>query len=494
MAIIGVDIGTSSCSVIVFNESGKILRSVNRKYTEYRENNVRELNPASVANIVLDALAEAVEKSAEPIRAISFTTLGESVVCTDQNDNVLCNSMVTGDPRGILEVDDIVNRISPAKTLKITGLKPNEMYTLPKLMWMKKNTDVLDRTRKIFFFEDYLGYLLTGERKVSYSSAARSMAFDIYHKKWDEQLLSLAGLDPSYFSEPVSSGTVIGTVTPQMQKRLKLNCEVIVVAGGHDQCCAALGSGVVDTSTGEDGHGTCEYLSIMLPQDIPAEVLAKYDLPCSPYVFPDKYFTGIEITTCGALMNWFRDTVFADIKTRCLEKNMDFFSYMDNISSELSTDIMVLPQFGSSGNPDINYDVSGVISGLTLHTRPEEIYLGIKESLAFQMKMAYDYACENGIKVEKIVLTGGGANSKLTSQIRANVFQLPVYTLECSEAGALGCMILCAVALGLYPDIKTCVSHTVRLVNETLPDKEKAKEYAEKFEKYKRLYSLMHLF
>lgn len=493
MAIAGIDIGTSGCKVVVFDIHGSMLCQASRQYKEIRDRLFREIDPAAVSEQVLRALSEAARKCPEKITSAAITSLGESVVCIDEKGTILCNAMVTGDKRGIQEADEIREKYPEQEIFERTGLIPSEMYTLPKLLWMRKNIGDFRRTGKIFFFEDYISWLLTGERKVSYTSAARSMAFDIYAKIWDEELLALAELNASYFSEPVSPGAIVGRLKPDMASRLKLPPDMLIVAGGHDQSMAALGGGIIDPSLGEDGHGTCEFMSVMLPDKKSIHRADGNGLPCIPYILNDTYMTGLEITTCGALLNWSRNTLFKDEWNYCQENQLDFWDYMDKKASRVSTGVMILPQFGSSGTPDINYQVTGTIAGLTLHTTVDELYLALKEALAFQMKLAYEHATCAGVKIEKIVLTGGGARSDLTAQIRADVFKMPVYRLKCIEAGALGCMILAACAERLYPDIKTCISEVVKYTGPILPDEQKSEAFEKKYAAYKQLYEKMHL-
>lgn len=108
--------------------------------------------------------------------------------------------------------------------------------------------------------------------------------------------------------------------------------------------------------------------------------------------------TGLEITTCGALLNRSRNTLFKDEWNYCQENQLDFWDYMDKRVSRSSTGVIILPQFGSSGTPDINYQVTGTIAGLTLHTTVDELYLALKEALAFQMKLACEHAACAGVK------------------------------------------------------------------------------------------------
>ena len=108
---------------------------------------------------------------------MAVTSLGESVVCLDENNRPLAKSMLTGDCRGIGETEEIIRLLGADRIFEITGLPPNELYGLPKYMWLNRNTDVIKKAKAILYYEDFVGYMLTGKRMVSYSSAARSMAF-----------------------------------------------------------------------------------------------------------------------------------------------------------------------------------------------------------------------------------------------------------------------------------------------------------------------------
>ena len=177
------------------------------------------------------------------------------------------------------------------KIFEITGLPPNELYGLPKYMWLNRNTDAVKRAEAILFYEDFVGYMLTGQRKVSYSSAARSMAFDIRKMEWSKELLKLAGIRAEQMSEPVKPCTVIGAILPETAKELHLSPDMMLVAGGHDQSCAALGSGLNRIEAGECGMGTCEFLFTMLPEPLMTPYMMDNDFTCIPYILPGTYLS-----------------------------------------------------------------------------------------------------------------------------------------------------------------------------------------------------------
>lgn len=480
--------------MVAYDVHGNILASSKREYKEIGDDDYRRLNPVMVWENVQTVIRETAEKCPEPIEALAVASLGESVVCIDEKGEVLCDSMVTGDKTGIDECKKLEQLISKEEVMNITGLPLSEMYSLPKWIWMNENTEVFKKAKYIFFYEDYVGYQLTGMRKVSYSSASRSMAFDIEKKEWSERLLGYAGISVSMLSEPALPGTKVGTVTPGMATKLGLSTDTVVVVGGHDQNCAALGSGVISADQGEDGHGTCEVMLFMLPKLMRMPYMIEKHLSCVPYMFPDTYLTLIEVTTCGVLMNWFRDTIFEGIRDKCKQNKEDFFTHMDKKLSTEPSDLIILPQFGSSGNPHIDYDAKGLIWGLTIHTTPYEIYQAIKEGIAFQMLMAYETLQPFMPDTKTICVTGGGAASEYTLQLRADIFNKEMIVLENNESGTLGCAILAATATGVFSSLEEAVKNLVKVKKRFLPNLDRHKKYQKHYEKYKEVYRRMYNF
>lgn len=93
-----------------------------------------------------------------------------------------------------------------------------------------------------------------------------------------------------------------------------------------------------------------------------------------------------------------------------------------------------------------------------------------------------------------IAVTGGGAASELTLQIRADVFGMEVHSLESAEAGTLGCMLMSATAVNAYPSLEEGIKRAVKIKKKYVPEANMTQYYREKFERYKRFYEVMHDF
>ena len=150
MLFAGMDVGTSGCKMLVYDLEGSVVYQSSRRYQEEGTGGYRELNPDIVIRNVKEVLKDVGRNCPEGITSMAVTSLGESVVCLDADGKVLINSMLTGDCRGIPETEEIINTLGADRIFETTGLPPNELYGLPKYMWLNRNTDVIKKSAAIF--------------------------------------------------------------------------------------------------------------------------------------------------------------------------------------------------------------------------------------------------------------------------------------------------------------------------------------------------------
>ncbi|MFD0788278.1 FGGY-family carbohydrate kinase, partial [Micromonospora azadirachtae] len=101
----------------------------------------------------------------------------------------------------------------------------------------------------------------------------------------------------------------------------------------------------------------------------------------------------------------------------------------------------------------VNHDLSGVIVGLTLATRPPDIYRALLESTAYGTRMIIEAFAEAGVPVNELVVAGGLTNNPLLMQIYADVTDRPLSIIGSAQGPALGSAIHAAVAAGAHPDV-----------------------------------------
>jgi L-ribulokinase len=109
-----------------------------------------------------------------------------------------------------------------------------------------------------------------------------------------------------------------------------------------------------------------------------------------------------------------------------------------------------------SGNRSVlvDHDLSGTIVGLTLATRPEDVYRALLEATAFGTRTIIEAFDGAGVPVKELVVAGGLLKNPLLMQIYADVTNLPLSTIGSTQGPALGSAIHAAVAAGAYPDVQ----------------------------------------
>ena len=118
--------------------------------------------------------------------------------------------------------------------------------------------EVFGKTYKFMTYADYILSKLGAEPVIDFTMASRTMAFELAGKKWSEKILDKVGVNPDTLSKAVPSGEVVGEMDPKLSDELGISRGTLLVAGGHDQTCAALGAGAVAENIAVDSHGTAD--------------------------------------------------------------------------------------------------------------------------------------------------------------------------------------------------------------------------------------------
>lgn len=469
MYIGGLDIGTTGCKISLYNERGEFIYKSYCGYKSTRNNEIQEINAEDVWLSVKNVLFE-VKKKVPEIKAIGVTSLGESFVMLDKEDNILLPSMLYTDKRG----NEEAQLFDSDAVMRIAGVKPHGMYSIPKLMWIKKNLpEIYDKTEKIFLFQDFIVYKLTGKRQIDYSLAARTMGFDIGKKCWNDEIFEIAGINKNKMSEPVCGGTVAGNAGIEGFEN------TIIISGCHDQLAAVIGAGVFEEGTAVDGTGTVECIVPVFGKIPKSKSFFDDGYPVLPHILDKKYICYALSFTGGAALKWFRDNF-------CSDKS---YKELDSMVSNDPTGILIMPHFAGAANPYMDENSKAVFSGLTLGTTKMDLYRAIMEGVTYEMLLNFERISEENIIIKKLYATGGGASSSVWLQIKSDILGMKITALDTPEVGAVGTVMLAAVSVGLCRDIYEAKEIFVKEGKTYYPDFDKHKKYRELYEKYKLIYN-----
>ncbi len=150
--------------------------------------------------------------------------------------------------------------------------------------------------------------------------------------------------------------------------------------------------------------------------------------------------------------------------------------------------LTMLPHLMGAGSPEFDVDVKGVFAGITPQMGKGHFVRAIMESVACMINRNIDSLTKHGIEFSEISALGGGAESDLWNQIKADMTGIPFVTLQSREATCLGAAILAGIGCGLFHDFKDGCNKLVRLKKKYIPDISHQLEYQKVFEKYIKLY------
>ncbi len=488
MALGGLDIGSTGCKVTVYDEEGNYLYRTYRDYPVSRKTGEHEVMAEDIWKGVREVLADAGSHYPD-LKALGVTSFGESCVLLDEEDRPIRAVLLYTDPRGSEECRELEAALGREKLERITGVAPHSMYSLPKLMWIRKHRpEQFGRAKRILMMEDYIIYMLTGSAVIDYSLATRSMGFDIRALEWSQEVFQAAGIDSGLFSRPVRSGTPAGTVRPEMAKALGLPEGLLLVPAGHDQAAAAVGSGVFKADRAVDMAGTVECITPVF-EGIP-EDRRIYDggYAIVPYVIPGNYVTYAFTFSGGALVSWFINNFAKEEKRRAKELGRSVYELLEEGMKDGPTGILVLPHFAGAGTPYMDGGSKGAVVGLTLDHSASDLYRAMMEGVTYEMMLNMERLAEAGIRPQKLRAAGGGAASAVWMQMKADMLNLPIVSLGNAEAGAAGCAMLAGVAAGVYKDLGEAARTMLKEKDTYLPRQEMHEAYQEYYEKYRRLY------
>lgn len=491
MGLMGLDIGTTGCKATIFDFEGSIKASAYREYgIQSPAPELRELNPDMVWESVKHVIKSSVsDYNGEKLKAISISSIGEASIPIDIKGNVLYNSILFFDSRGEKEISVLREKLGEEKVQQITGTFIHPMFSVGKIMWLKNHKrDVYDSTWKFLPFEGFILHKLGAGPYTDFSLAARTMAFDVVNKQWSEIITGCAEIDVAKLPEPVQSGTVLSEISSAAAEELGLPKGILLVSGGHDQTCAALGAGVLKSNIAVDGMGTVECITPAFDKPVISKKMAQNYFACIPHVKKDMYVTYAFNFTGGGLLKWYRNN-FANREMSLAEKQgLDAYSLMIEGATRFPTNIYILPHFSGTGTPYMDISSKGAILGLTMETTKSDIIKAILEGTTYEMMVNLERLHDSGIHIDELRTVGGGSRSEYWLQLKADMMGKKITTLNVSEAGTLGTAILAGTAAGIYSSLEDAASKLIKVKKEFYPDDRMHSIYKEKFNTYKRIY------
>jgi len=380
---------------------------------------------------------------------------------------------------GEKEYYEAEKKTSAAEIAEICGLPLSPSYSLSRILYLKeRKPEVYKKISRILLIQDFINYMFSGETGADYSTACRTMLFDVRNCEWSVPLLEKFGLQMGHYTSPKPMGSVLGKVRRTLLDELGLKDDIEVIVGGHDQPLNAIGAGLKE-GYAVNSMGTSECITPITHGMLPGGFIASRGIPSEPLWAKNKFCCLAYNTTAGLLVQWFANMVAGEQESS--------LAYMNQYVPAEPTRIMVQPYLMGSGTPYMDGGARLALAGMDYGTTKFTIFRALLEGLALDQRLNLSVLAEEQVQVEHLIAVGGGSQSKPWLQIKADILEIPVSTLKEKEAGALGAAILCAAASGVYGSIEEAAAEMSHIAETKEPNLSHRDFYAEKFALYCRL-------
>ncbi|HZK41154.1 MAG TPA: FGGY family carbohydrate kinase [Atribacterota bacterium] len=468
--ILCIDLGTTGCHTVIFDEKGQ---QVSRSYQEYKSIYLPgrwiDHDPKTWLQAVKKTVKETVKKieyDKNCISAVAVTSQRATVVPVDKKGNPLDNAILWQDKRAIEETQHLINEYGTEKIYNITGLRVDPYFTLPKLLWLKKNKPEIYNHSFIFLpVQDFIIHFLTGEFKTDWTQASRTMLFNIDELRWDKDLIKSVGIDFNKLPEAVPPGSIIGLVNHAASVELGLPKGIPVITAGGDQQCAAIGLGVIKPGIVEVSTGTGSF--VLASSDKPVKDFNQR-LICSASSIAGKWVLEAGIFTTGSIFRWFRDNIGQVPVKNKIKSGMNAYQIMDSEAEKEplgANGLLLIPHFAASAAPYWNPEARGVLFGLSLGHKRSSIIRAILEGIAFEIQKNISIMESYTDQIKEVRISGGLTRSEIFNQIQADIYGKTVIKTDYEEASVLGAAVVAATTTGLYDNINSAVDNMINVNN-----------------------------
>ena len=490
--LLGIDLGSTSLKAIVYDLKGNKVAGGSRPTKRVHPNPDHPewtvWEPDQIWGGAAEAVREAVSQIDDvgKIRAVAVTGMGMDGLPIDESGNWLYPFISWHDPRTVPQFQWWQLRIGSKKQFSVGGNPLWPINSALRILWMAEHEPMIfERTDKWLLIEDFLNFMLCGQKVTDYSMASCTLLFDQHTLEWSDELLNLSGLDRRILCDVRPSGTLIGEVHEAAAKATGLNVGTPVVLGGHDHLCGALPVGAFRPGIALDVVGTWE--TVITPTRAPVlkDELRLAGMTVQAHVARDMH-TVWGGCVSGEMVEWYRKQLASGGPGDA----PDWPALMAEAAASPpgAGGIQFLPHMSGAACPVVDEQSLGAFVGLNTRSKRGDILRAIIEGLDYQfldIVLAMESALGN--RLEKFIAVGGATRNDFWMQNKADVTGRTLEVPDVEEATPLGAAILAGIGVGVYEDEEDAFTQVYRAGKVFEPDPERAAKYAEWFEIYREL-------
>jgi xylulokinase len=440
--VVGIDLGTQSLKAVVCDAAITVLGQHAVGYaTQYPHPDRAEQDPrtweAALGPAIAGALAQAGARP-DAVAAIAIAGQLDGCVAVDAQAAPLHPALIWQDRRAVAEA----TRADARLVFALTGQVADASHMAPKLAWLRRACPGVVRFHQPV---SYLVERLTGVAAIDPALASTTMLLELATARWAPALLDAFEVTPGELPAVVPACAIAGVLTALGARLTGLPVGTRVAVGTGDDFAAPIGAGVVVPGPVLCAIGTAEVVGTLART-------AVLDPAGEPMVETHAYPTGAFFVEnpgwmSGGAVRWTQ---------RMLGLSGD--AELDALAASAPSGaggVTFIPALAGAMTPVWRPHARGTLHGLAAGHDRSHVARAVLEGLAFAARDVVVRLGELGLPSRDVLLLGGGAQSRIWAQIRADVLGLPHHVAARTDATPIGAAMIAAVAAGLAPDLAT---------------------------------------
>jgi sugar (pentulose or hexulose) kinase len=482
--VLSIDLGTQSVRALLFDKAGAIVRQAKITYAKPYYSlhpGWAEQKPDMYWNTLCSVTNRLKDEAGDMwnnIIAVTVTTIRDTCLCVDMDGNPLRDIILWLDKRRT----EFKTPLPFFKSLlfSLAGMKKaaDLQRRVSACNWIMENEpEIWGKTHKFMFISGYFTFLLTGKMVDSVANMIGHIPFNSRTRTWmgkNELTRCLFDIDSAKLISLVEPGETLGTITGEASEKTGIPAGLPLIATGSDKGCETLGLSCLKPDSAALGLGTTA--TIQLTIDRYMEPLPY--IPAYPAVLKGRYNPEVQIFRGYWLVSWFKKEFAAVEAKEAMMLGVKLEDILENKLKKIPAgcDGLVFQPYFTPGI--IMPTARGAVTGFTDAHTHMHLYRAIIEGINFALMDGLCTMEKRGkLKIKKLFVAGGGAQSDTICQITADMFGLPVYRIQTYEASSLGNAIVAFTAMGEYADTYEAAAGMVHIKDEFLPDQNEHKKY-----------------
>jgi xylulokinase len=387
------------------------------------------------------------------VLGIGLSVASPTVVAVDSTGRALSNGLTYADGRAQPRLDRIRKLVGDERYRQLTGNRlALGVCSAAAMLHLSDEVGTSGpgglRTGHL---NSYLVCRLTGRWIMDWTNASFTGLVNLRRpEEWSPEACEALEFPRRLLPDLVAPWEPIGRLSAEAAAELGLGRSVVVVAGAADTACSAFGVGCVNDGEVFESAGTSGVLTVCHARPSGSPLFLNRS-----HVVPGRWLSHGAMSAAGAAVRWLSDAIFSDAGP--CPREPDDYTWINAEAAKSvagAGGVVFLPYLLGERTPVWDPDARGAWVGMSVGTRRHDLVRAVLESTGYGMRQMLEIEeTQGGLEVGEVLIVGGGARSRLWTQIKADITGKRYRKAGEVQSASRGAAALAAVGLGAHDDV-----------------------------------------